>query len=835
MQVAAVAGREPRMLLKTISYISGGDRHDQTVGRARDVPERGSHRGQPRSLTVSGTADPQVSQSAGGGAAAPQTSQADSACSIPVSRSNTLRTTPTYGKRCRAVLDQRGIAARELTPSKDRRRLAGPDERNRRSACHKGGSMRPVLLRVILAVLASAALATTVLAVPAGASAPGSGWAKVPSPNPLAPTGQLFWVSCPGVSTCMAVGTYVDPSGTGVSLAERWDGARWSQLPIPNPPGAAVSTLLGLSCTSSSACIAVGAYIDSSGTFHAFAERWDGTTWRVQSIPEPPGAQGTFLNAVSCSSASSCTAVGNFTDSSGVGVTLTERWNGTTWAVQSTPNPSGAQSSGFSGVSCTSSTACIAVGLSTLGTLAEQWNGTAWTIQSTPSPGQSPSLLSVSCTSSSACIASGNYTDSSGAGVTLAEQWNGTKWTVKSTPNPPGSQFAFLNSVWCSSSSACTAVGASFDSSGAASTLAERWDGSKWTLQATSNVPGGRGGLLIGVACPGASACIAVGYGFDASGTLVTLGQGWDGTQWSVQPTANPEGSRGAQLMGVACISTSSCMSVGQSTGGTLAERWDGTAWRITPTPNPAGAAGSGLNGVSCTSPSTCIAVGTAFDSSGNPTGTITERWDGTTWSIQPTPTSGSPGSFLNAVSCTSPSACTAVGNTASGVLAERWDGTTWTVQSTPTPPGTQGDFFTGVSCTSPVACTAVGGAFDSSGNSVGTITERWDGTTWSIQPTPTSGSPGSFLGAVSCTSPSACTAVGNTASALLAERWDGATWTVQSTTNPPGTQGQGGFFSGVWCSSPSACTAVGLIFFSPSAPATVAERWDGSSWSVQD
>ena len=596
--------------------------------------------------------------------------------------------------------------------------------------------MRPVLLRVILAVLASVALTVTALAVPAGASASGSGWAKVPSPNPLAPTGQLFWVSCPGVSTCMAVGTYVDPSGTGVSLAERWDGARWSQLSIPNPSGAAVSTLLGVSCTSSSACIAVGAYIDSSGTFHAFAERWDGTTWSIQSIPEPPGAQSTFLNAVSCSSASSCTAVGNFTDSSGVGVTLAERWNGTTWAVQSTPNPSGAQSSGFSGVSCTSSTACIAVGLSTLGTLAEQWNGTAWTIQSTPSPGQSPSLLSVSCTSSSACIASGNYTDSSGAGVTLAEQWNGTKWTVKSTPNPSGSQFAFLNSVWCSSSSACTAVGASFDSSGAASTLAERWDGSKWTLQATSNVPGGRGGLFIGVACPEASACIAVGYGFDASGTLVTLGEGWDGTQWSIQPTANPEGSRGAQLLGVACISTVSCMSVGQSTGGTLAERWDGTAWRITPTPNPAGAAGSGLNGVTCTSsPSTCIAVGVAFDSSGN---------------------------------------------------------------------------------------------------SVGTITERRDGTTWSIQPTPTSGSPGSFLGAVSCTSPSACTAVGNTASALLAERWDGATWTVQSTPNPPGTQGQGGFFSGVWCSSPSACTAVGLIFFSPSAPATVAERWDGSSWSVQ-
>src|SRR5262249_38581003 len=161
------------------------------------------------------------------------------------------------------------------------------------------------------------------------------------------------------------------------------------------------------------------------------------------------------------------------------------------------------------------------------------------------------------------------------------------------------------------------------------------------------------------------------------------------------------------QLLGVACTSPSSCLSVGQSTGGTLAERWDGRTWRITPTPNPAGAAGSGLNGVTCKSPSTCIAVGTAFDSSGNSAGTVTERWDGTSWTIQPTPTSASPGAFLNAVSCTSPNACTAVGNTASALLAERWDGTTWTVQSAPTPPGTQGDFFTGISCTSPVACTA--------------------------------------------------------------------------------------------------------------------------------
>src|SRR5207247_7771343 len=53
---------------------------------------------------------------------------------------------------------------------------------------------------------------------------------------------------------------------------------------------------------------------------------------------------------------------GSYTNSSGQKVTLAERWNGRTWAVQSTPNPRGAQSSSLSGVSCPSSTLCVAVG-----------------------------------------------------------------------------------------------------------------------------------------------------------------------------------------------------------------------------------------------------------------------------------------------------------------------------------------------------------------------------------------------------------------------------------------------------------------------------------------
>lgn len=676
------------------------------------------------------------------------------------------------------------------------------------------------------------------LAIPAGAS--GSGWSKVPSPNPLSPIGQLISVSCPGVSDCMAVGGYVTGSGVGATLAERWNGSTWIRLPIPNAPGAPWNRLFGVSCASSSACIAVGDYIDSSGgPFLPLAERWNGTAWSIQSTPIPAGLQGVTafgapvgpFAAVSCTSASACTAVGGYNNAADVGVTLAERWNGTTWSIESTPNPSGAQSSYLDGVSCTSSTVCTAVGAWDQDTLAEHWDGTTWSLQSTPSAGQGANLTSVSCTSSSACVAVGNYFKVSGVGVTLAEGWNGSTWTVQSTPNPAASPFSLFFSVSCSSASSCTAVGWFNDSSRQLLTLTERWNGTTWLIQATPTV--GDRSILTGVACPEASTCVAVGRRPHVSGTLATLAERWNGTRWNVQPTVNPEGDRGAQLMGVSCISSSSCVAVGQSTGGTLAELWDGITWSIVPTPNPAGAAGSGLGGVSCTSPSACTAVGTAFDSSGNPLGTVAERWNGTTWTIQATPTSARPGYFINAVSCTSATACTAVGNTDSGPLAERWNGTIWTVQAMPAPPGAAFSFLVGVSCTSAVTCTAVGGAFDSFGNPLGTLTERWNGTTWSIQSTATSASPGYFLGAVSCTSAPACTAVGNTDSGLLAERWDGTTWSIQSVPTPIGTKGNGDFFSGVSCSSALACTAVGLAF-SPFPPITVAERWDGTQWRIQ-
>jgi hypothetical protein len=675
------------------------------------------------------------------------------------------------------------------------------------------------LLAVILAVLCT----------PAGASA--AGWFRVASPNPVAITGQLFWVACSGPSACMAVGTRVTPTGVGVSVSERWNGSSWRSLSTPAPAGAEVSDLFGVSCPSSSSCYAVGAFIDAGGTQHAFAERWNGTTWSVASLPPLPGARGSKLNAVQCTSATACTAVGVYMNQAGMGLTLVERWDGSSWTVQPSRNVSGAQLSALSGVWCTSSSACVAVGFTDSGTLAERWNGSAWSIQPTPSPGNLAGLDGVSCSSAGGCTAVGNYQNSTGGSVNLAERWNGSAWTVQSTPNPTGAQNGFLNDVWCSSSADCIAVGASFDGSSTASTVVERWNGSAWRIVTSPGVSSGRGSLLLALACPAVSRCIATGYGSDKSNVLVTLAEGYNGTLWSVQPTVDANGAAGGALLGVACPTSSSCLAAGQATNGTLTEQWNGSRWQIVPSPNPAGAAGAGLNGIACPARRNCIAVGGAFDLAGNPAGTLAEQWNGTLWSIQPTPTSTSGGYIFWGVGCSSANACTAVGDTNTSVLAERWNGTAWKAQTISGPPGAQGSLLAGVSCPTLTACFAVGGAFDGSGNTT-TLVEHWNGTAWSIQSTPTSGDMNYFLNGISCVSATNCTVAGNTATgtALLVEHWNGTSWTAQTLPAPAGAQGG---LLGVACISASACTAVGLAG-SPFGTFTVAERWNGTTWTAQ-
>src|SRR5690349_16118490 len=116
---------------------------------------------------------------------------------------------------------------------------------------------------------------------------------------------------------------------------------------------------------------------------------------------------------------------------------------------------------------------------------------------------------------------------------------------------------------------------------------------------------------------------------------------------------------------------------------------------RSSPPRIPRGEQFSVLNDVSCTGPSACTAVGQTSQ------GTLADRWAARRWRIQQTPNPSSGGGGLLGVACTSPSSCTAAGFSNSGTLAERWDGARWQIQPTPNPSGAQFAFLNGIGCSS--------------------------------------------------------------------------------------------------------------------------------------
>ena len=358
-------------------------------------------------------------------------------------------------------------------------------------------------------------------------------------------------------------------------------------------------------------------------------------------------------------------------------------------------------------------------------------------------------------------------------------------------------------------------------------TLVESFDGTSWSIQPSPAI--GTSNALSGVSCPSANSCTAVGF-FENFGGPQTLVESWNGTAWSVVPSPN-SGTASNYLGGVSCVSAMSCMAVGHSfnisswPGHTLVESWNGTAWSVVPSPNT-GTHDNTLSGVSCVSPTSCEAAG-SNDNSGNfgfkPSQTLIESWDGSVVSIGPSADAVSTVyNSLNGVSCVSPTACIAVGTYYNGVnvsftLAESWNGTAWSVM--PSPNGGFG-YLNGVSCVSATSCVAVG-----------SLIESWNGTAWTVMPSPGGGP----LVAVSCVSATSCMAVGNSyntgtrAYQTLIESWDGTTWTVAPSPN----RGIGDFLSGVSCTSARVCEAVGRYYTTCCLTRTLVESWNGTDWSV--
>ena len=145
------------------------------------------------------------------------------------------------------------------------------------------------------------------------------------------------------------------------------------------------------------------------------------------------------------------------------------------------------------------------------------------------------------------------------------------------------------------------------------------------------------------------------------------------------------------ELAVVAVRSASDVWAVGSASSGgqnqTLTEHWNGSAWTVVPSPSPGVSAG--LTSVRALSSSNAWAVGAFNPGDNSPNKTLIEHWDGSGWTVVPSPNPGT-GQVLAAVRFVSKNDGWAVGSfaasTSSGTSAMilHWNGTKWTSVTSP-------------------------------------------------------------------------------------------------------------------------------------------------------
>jgi photosystem II stability/assembly factor-like uncharacterized protein len=292
----------------------------------------------------------------------------------------------------------------------------------------------------------------------------------------------------------------------------------------------------------------------------------------------PARAPVPALKAVSCSSTTSCFAVGGSTV-----VATTDA--GAHWTVVASPP----NVFDLTGAACWSATRCLVVG---------SGNGDAGAIYRTSDGGLTwrtlPAVLpgglffAISCASRDMCIATGN------SGGVFSTTDGGRTWNGRFLPDAN-----LINGIDCVSTTVCEAVG--YNGGNGVFALALRTtDGAKtWTSQVlptTVQFP-------TAVACPSSTACTAVGQSTIKGGSVqrgVIAATTDAGTTWHRQRV--PDGY--TYLSAIACPQVGVCETSGYGPRSVLGTVDGGSTW------TPQGPAGGLLYGIDCATPSICVAVG---------------------------------------------------------------------------------------------------------------------------------------------------------------------------------------------------------------------------------
>ena len=212
-----------------------------------------------------------------------------------------------------------------------------------------------------------------------------------------------------------------------------------------------------------------------------------------------------------------------------------------------------------------------------------------------------------------------------------------------------------------------------------------------WT-QVPSVSFGNQDNILAGVSAASVTDAWAVGAFIPGTaGALNALAHHFDGTRWTAFPLPNV-GAQQNILQAVSMPSPGKAWAVGDFTNGkfqqqTLIEHFDGTVWSVIPSPSP-GVRQNILYGVAAITDTDVWAVGAQEDAN-DVWHTLTEHWDGSTWSVVNAVDAGTSGNQFYAVKALATNNVYAIGQQAGAgfpndALIEHWNGTTWSVVTSP-------------------------------------------------------------------------------------------------------------------------------------------------------
>jgi hypothetical protein len=365
------------------------------------------------------------------------------------------------------------------------------------------------------------------------------GWTQateIPPPShPAFTDAQLLAVACPAAGECVALGTFLDGSGSRQTMAVSESGGVWGQaIEIPG------ATLRSLACRAPGSCVAVGT--GPSGTQLVGVIRSGGVWGSPEGIALPANNAPEYvveLSDTACQFSGPCVVVGSYTATShhqrGLGIVES---NGR-WTASEVVTPVSQVDTRLYFVACPASGPCVADGLGELALGVAEFGGN-WGIATSIMPAPNPAsklltLYGTACAAPSAqCFAVGYDERSATQSVPVVASASGGVWgqARELAPPPtagPGAS-AQLRSVACTASDSCVAIGEYDDASGPHAMAVSETHG-VWEPASEISPPpvnaGPRSAANLGLlACPGAGLCTALGRYGDTAGDVRLMAAG---------------------------------------------------------------------------------------------------------------------------------------------------------------------------------------------------------------------------------------------------------------------------------------------------------------------